>query len=225
LFLYDGGQPPGSILETIMALPFGQVHSMYNRPYPHYGFTISMRPFNADTDIPVFYEMAGIKEEGCLRQEILNSFHFISFTSTVKSYLIFSKGKPFCLIDLIPATQADIADYFPIFPGDHFMSVLPQVEKLAGKVFICSLQTCLAFITNQLNISRVLFELEGEDLRNNLLIKKTGFRLIGSTEKRGIIFHLYTYKKKDYPGNYLNSKTQVCHSKISEAQILLKSNR
>src|SRR5712675_2176116 len=164
---------------------------MYSRPYPHHGFTISMRPFNADTDIPVFYEMAGIKEEGCLRPEILNSFHFISFTSTVKSYLIFSKGKPVCLVDLIPASQADIADYYPILPGDHFMSLLPQVEKLSGKVFVCSLQTCLAFLASHLNIPRVLTELEEEDFRNNLLVKKAGFRLVGSTEKRGIIFNLY----------------------------------
>jgi len=149
----------------------------FSKPYPHYGLTVSIRPFNVCTDLPLFYEMAGIDDSFHLGHELLNTFQFIALTNTVKSCLIFVGGSPVCLVEIEYAWQSEIADYCQAIHGDYFIRLLPGSEKLNGKLFLCILRACLIYFFRDSKCKKILINADDENDRENYLVRKAGFKL------------------------------------------------
>lgn len=149
---------------------------VFTKEFRHPHCTLSLRPFNVFTDLPVIYNRDS--DEDNLADLIAASYVYTRESSFARSYMILlDHAMPVCEVDICRALQDEVCDYFKAEAGDFIIRILPaSPRRIRRRLFTSLLETCLEYFLEFQEVKRIYIESETENNWQHDLLLKSGFR-------------------------------------------------
>lgn len=176
--------------------PAYQLDAVFTKEFAHPLCTLSLRPFDVFTDLPVIYNRES--DIGVSGDLIAASYVYTRESSFARSYMVMlDQHFPICEVDICRAMQDEICDYFKAEPGDYIIRLLSaSPRRVRHRLFTSLLQTCLEYFQQFPEIKRIFIECDSENDWQHDLLLKCGFRFRERISQEYKTSNLYHYSPR-----------------------------
>ena len=157
----------------------------YNRNFPEYGYSISIRPFCIETDFPLAYEWVSRtyephywKMSGPAKQ-LEDTYRLMLEADFAQPFIVLLNNQPVCLLDIYQGLYHELSLYYNMQPDDYAIQYLLAPHKKTDKALAaCIMETCLHYFFSFREVKRIISDPHIFDTMMNEVVRQTGFRLI-----------------------------------------------
>jgi hypothetical protein len=173
--------------------PVYSEEAVFTKQFTHPLCSLSLRPFNVFTDLPVIYNRES--ETGDTDLLIAASYVYTRESSFARSYMVLlDQHFPVCEVDICRALQDEICDYFKAEQGDYIIRLLSaSPRRIRQRLFTSLLETCLGYFLEFSEIKRIFIESDTENTWQHDLLLKCGFRFREKISQEYKTSNLYYY--------------------------------
>lgn len=150
--------------------------SVFTKEFRHPHCSLSLRPFDVFTDLPVIYNRD--TDASLVADLIAASYLYTRESSFARSYMIMlDHHLPVCEVDICRALQDEVCDHYHAENGDYIIRLLPaSPRRIRRRLFTSLLQTCLEYFLSFPDVKRIFIECESDNAWQHELLLKAGFR-------------------------------------------------
>lgn len=158
---------------------------VFTKEFYHPHCSLSLRPFYILIDLPDIYNR--VTEPDSISELIAAGYLNTRRPGFASSYMVLlDHHLPLCEVDISPALQDELCDYFKAEPGDYIVRFLPASPgRIRRRLFSGLVATCLEYFLEFSEVKKIFIESETDNSWQHDLLLKNGFRF------REVICHEY----------------------------------